>query len=166
MTKLKTFKASAKLRKFTLLRAKTNNITRWSSTYEMFKRFMELKPFLSKLGIDDVDRNTPTAIECRDIDTMLNDLKKLNSITKALQSSDLTLGDVRQLFNDTISAFPQMENRLKKDADIVHCPHFESGIVKIQDNEKYLLSSLEEDAVKHLVRSSACLLYTSDAADD
>ncbi len=40
--------AAAKLREFHALAGKCSNITRWSSTAAMLKRFMDLKDFLPK----------------------------------------------------------------------------------------------------------------------
>ncbi len=44
-----------KLRDFTHLRAKCSNITRWSFTAAMLKRFVDLKYFCLKLELDEID---------------------------------------------------------------------------------------------------------------
>ncbi len=46
---------AAKLRDFSHLRAKCSNVTRWSSTAAMLKRFVQLKDFLQKLKMDEID---------------------------------------------------------------------------------------------------------------
>ena len=46
--KLKGIKLGAKLRQFTTFRPKQQNVTRWSSSYEMVSRYLELKQILEQ----------------------------------------------------------------------------------------------------------------------
>ena len=47
MGKFKNIKYAAKLRNYTTLSSVQRNVTRWSSTAEMVKRYFELKPFFA-----------------------------------------------------------------------------------------------------------------------
>lgn len=52
MKNLSNFIPSAKWQHHTHLRAKCHNVTRWSSTYKILKRFQKMRLFLSKLEMD------------------------------------------------------------------------------------------------------------------
>jgi hypothetical protein len=58
MVSLRTIKKAGKLRKATNLEPIKRNVTRWSSTYSMLKRFFELKPFLDETD-EDIARYIP-----------------------------------------------------------------------------------------------------------
>lgn len=55
MLQLKNQIPATKLRKFTPLSAKTRNVTRWSSTFTMLKLYREIRQFLSKLEIGEIE---------------------------------------------------------------------------------------------------------------
>ncbi len=64
MKTLRNMKQAGKLRKKTDLEPVQRNVTRWSSTFEMVKRFFEIKAF-----IDDEDSalacNLPSGKKCK-----------------------------------------------------------------------------------------------------
>lgn len=62
-------------------------------------------------------------------------MKKLESVTKKLQDPNLTMSDVRVLFDFVIENFPGMAHYLSADADIIQDPVLERAIVKIQDGQ-------------------------------
>ena len=82
MKKLKNPIPAVHLRKFTHLRATCNNVTRWSSSANMFVRYPNIKEFLPQLAIDDLDDLLLTARKNKSIDTICDDLMKLDSVTK------------------------------------------------------------------------------------
>ena len=55
---------------------------------------------------------------------------------------------MRFLFNVLIRKYPLLQHDLKANSVHVHCPHFENGIVKIQNGEESKLLRAEADAVK------------------
>jgi hypothetical protein len=70
-------------------------------------------------------------------------LKTFETVTKRLQLADISLLDVRLIFDEVIKIYPSMSSRLGTDADIVKYPFFESGICKVIDAQEENLS-LEE----------------------
>ena len=52
MGRLKTYKLAGKLRELTPLKPVQKNVTRWSSTFEMIERFIQLEPFFGALRDD------------------------------------------------------------------------------------------------------------------
>ncbi len=56
MKKLKNPIAAEELRKHTDLHAKSNNATRWSSTYEMLHRYTKIHSVLTDVDIADIRR--------------------------------------------------------------------------------------------------------------
>ena len=75
---------------------------------------------------------------------------ELNTITKALQSENTTLSDVRAYFNEVIEICPECHERLGPAADIVLRAQFESGIVKLQQGHLHELLATELEAVAKL----------------
>lgn len=72
------------------------------------------------------DRNQLAALR-----VAFEEMKKLDSVMVKLQSSDITLSDVRKLFDHCLKTFPGMASHLATDAKIVHSPDFESALVKL-----------------------------------
>lgn len=141
---------AAKLRRFTLLKAKQRNVTRWSSTYDMLRRYRELKEFLPKL--DDVELESILLSEEEDIlvDHLCTKLRDLDSVTKELQRSNISLAEARVLFDGVIEKYPNSKRRLGPDSNIIENKRFESAIVKIQQNREEELTLAEKRAVAHL----------------
>lgn len=74
-------------------------------------------------------------------------LEEFEKITKQLQNSHTTLSDVRAIFDAVIEEYPSLDFYLKPDAQIVHSPSFESGIVKILDDEVDQLTQRERNSL-------------------
>lgn len=94
MIELLTLQNAAKFRTLTNLRARLNNETRWSPTYAILGSFPDLMEHLPLLGVDEIDKLLPNAVECRKIDTLIEQMKQLDSVTKDLQRDDITMAGV------------------------------------------------------------------------
>jgi hypothetical protein len=139
MTKLRTIKQAGKLRRKTNLQPVIRNKTRWSSTFEMVKRFFTLEDFID---MDDVQLSElfPSRSDLIRLKTVLflllfnikalKDLEQFESVTKILQKVDITLAEVREVFDAILLEFPTMSRHLASDGAIVHSPQFESAVVK------------------------------------
>ncbi len=79
---------------------------------------------------------------------------QLDSVIKALQSDDLKCADVRILFDGVMRECPRTESQLSSSAKIVAHPEFESGFVKIQNDQTNNLTDSEKSAVRLLLRES------------
>ncbi len=111
---------------------------------------MELRPHLSEFDECDFDIKLPTPHEEKHIDSLCNKFAELNNVTKALQRSNITMSEVRSLFDQVIEEFPITEFRLGPKAKTVHQPEFEWAIIKIQDERTTELSQDEMKAVHNL----------------
>ena len=69
MLKLRGLLRNAKLEKLTKLKPKVRNNTRWSSTYEMLRRYVQLREFLAKLDSDTMHYFLLSSSESRLIDS-------------------------------------------------------------------------------------------------
>lgn len=140
MTKLKTLKGAGQLRRLTGLKPQTRNATRWSSSVKSLKQYVKLKPFLN--GADtDIQEVAPSARESKKIVESLPLLTKLNNVTVALQSQDMTLVKSDSIFKEVISKVTtfDFDKYIGLNADIVHNKLLESALIKIQGgNESYL----------------------------
>jgi hypothetical protein len=89
----------------------------------------------------------------------LKDLEEFEKITKQLQNSDTILSDVRAIFDAAIEQYPSLNFYLEADAQIVHSPSFESGIVKLLDDEVDQLTERERHSV-------GCFRYRANDMDN
>ena len=89
----------------------------------------------------------------------MKDLDEFEKITKQLQNSDTNLSDVRAIFDAAIEQYPSLDFYLKADAQIVHSPSFESGIVKLLDDEVDQLTERERNSV-------GCFRYRANDMDN
>ncbi|KAG3149628.1 hypothetical protein PI126_g11922 [Phytophthora idaei] len=127
MKHLRTIKQATKLRPKTPLKSKLRQETRWWSTYSMLARYFELREFLSA---DDED---------------LADVLPTPAVHRKLKALKEQLSDVES---------PSFSNYLEPNADIVHSPDFESGVVKVLSGQVKRLSRGERSAVRLLKKAA------------
>ena len=89
----------------------------------------------------------PTARENSQMIFLNQNLKKLDSVTLALQNESTDIADVRFLFDEVIKEFPGLESHCGTRSDIVHSPDFEAAIIKIINDSENELSDNEKEAV-------------------
>ena len=80
---------------------------------------------------------------------------------KFLQSYDadtVNMISVQNCFDDLIATFPEMVHHLDQNASIVHCPDFETGVLKVLKGQVKLTQG-KKNALKHFE-----LGFTSDAS--
>ncbi|EGZ29777.1 hypothetical protein PHYSODRAFT_475994 [Phytophthora sojae] len=126
MVKLRTLTQSAKLRLKTPLRPVIRQDTRWSSTFEMVRRYLQLLEFLDAEDDDLMDLLPPPAMNKR-LRALYQELCDIESVSKALQGHDVALLDVREWFDELIAVKPQYGRYIGPRANIVHNPDFEAG---------------------------------------
>lgn len=148
MCKLRTPIMAARLMKLTVKRAKTRNYTRWSSAFEMLKRYQELREFLPNMDESEIDDIALTNAENRNLDKLMPSLKDLESVTKRLQERNVTVSDVRGLFDSVMDEYPDTTPRLSTSASILYSPVFESAVVKVQLGKAAALSRDERSALE------------------
>lgn len=133
--------------------------TRWSSKHGLVKKESVLRPVYKSVEnwSATVMELMPTYAEETRLDELLPALGIFENISKTIQGEGTqrqTLSDVRKMFDGLIEEFESYPIRhlrfnldhLKKTSAIVNNPHFENGIVKIQQGLG--LSPAEEEAVK------------------
>ncbi|ETO99522.1 hypothetical protein F441_23063 [Phytophthora nicotianae CJ01A1] len=138
---------SAALAAFTGLKPLKANVTRWSSTYEMLKRYVEIRDAIKM--VQAVEDLVPRPSSHRRIVQLLSKLGDLDSVCVKLQSEELTLADVRLLFDAVVVKYPVTASYLKADASIVHSPVLERAVVKVQGDRR--LQADEEAAVEPIL---------------
>ncbi len=85
---------------------------------------------------------------------LLDRLKPFESVSKHLQTGGTerpNLHHVRIMFSGLLETNPDeahVMTQLKTDSDVVHCPDFENGIVKIEAGDELQLTTQEKNAVK------------------
>lgn len=145
MKKFSTLQCAPKSRSFTPLRAKVHNLTRWTSKYDIFRRYCKLRNFLPKIEREDFDDFVLSAHANRKIGQSMEKLEVIHSDTVAFQADEITLGEVREILSSVLSKFPEIKNCLAPDATIIHSPIFENDIAKVQGNGVFLLTGAEKN---------------------
>ncbi|KAE8998979.1 hypothetical protein PF005_g15672, partial [Phytophthora fragariae] len=84
-----------------------------------------------------------------ELSKLVKDLTKLDSVTVALQDEELTMLQVRDLFDHTIAKYPIMKKYLCTNAAIINNAPFERALVKLQSGRK--LTPVEREASARLL---------------
>lgn len=153
MVELRKLKNAAKLRKLGVQAPKLENETRWSSTFNMLKRYFEIFDAVETIGTMSIQDKLPTRVQHRHLEELMVQLKQMEDITKELQRQDLTLDEARDLFDGTMDLFPDMEQHLGVHAHIVEDPTFESAVVKVLRKEEQTLTPSEKEKLRPFQKS-------------
>ena len=158
MILLSNLKKAGRLRQLTHLEPLSMNTTRWSSKYKMMERYFRLEEYIKKMDDDELNLLIPSGRELSDLKCIKKELAEFNQITLKLQDPDISMLDVRLIFDEVIKTHPSMAHHLAKDASIVKHPKFESAICKIL-SKKQDLCNVEKQFV------SPFLLRTEEKVD-
>ncbi len=75
----------------------------------MLQRLFELREYIDHED-DTIFEMLPTSTEIKKLILLLEDLQKIESVSKSVQSADATMWEVRTLFDAPIVDFPSFEN--------------------------------------------------------
>ncbi|KAF4139214.1 hypothetical protein GN958_ATG03815 [Phytophthora infestans] len=99
----------------------------------------------------------PTPRENVRLKALYEDLKNLESVNKKLQTTTLSLLDVRALVDHVIKHYPGTELYLSPTASLAKIPDFENGVVKLMAGRENILTRGERAAVVKLLQTSDTL---------
>ncbi|KAG6599843.1 Phosphoenolpyruvate carboxykinase [Phytophthora cinnamomi] len=122
MVQLRHVNNAAELAKYTDLKPVKRNVTRWSSTFEMVRRYKKIRDSIRQ--VDAVEEFIP-------------------------RGESISMADVRVLFDQVADDYPDMASHLRPSAKIVHSPVFEAALVKIENKVK--LTAAEARSVQRFV---------------
>lgn len=162
MVELRTLKNAAQLRHLGALAPTLDNDTRWSSIYEMLKRYFRLYDALQNIHTPSIVEKEPSRQQHKELEELFTYMEQLNSVVVELQRENLSLLDARALLDGVLELFPQMSHHLRRDADIVTNVSFESGILKVQGGKENLLTVDEVSALRVFRKSDG---VQSDATE-
>jgi hypothetical protein len=131
-----------------------DNDTRWSSTFNMLRRYLQMADSIRAVANVGNDRNVldliPTAAEEADIKLLLRELSEIDEITVKLQADDMNMSLTRSYF-DQLMGRPRygsfMSKYLARDAKIIESPDFENAIVKVMRGEEASLTEAEKASI-------------------
>ncbi|RAW25288.1 hypothetical protein PC110_g18295 [Phytophthora cactorum] len=123
MIRMRTLTQSAKLRTKTQLRP----VIRQGVEVDRYFKLLELMD----ASDDDLADLMPSPACNRRLRALLPDLKKVESVSKAIQGEDVSLLDARVWLDGLISIKPYYARFIGPRAEIVHSPDFEAGCVRL-----------------------------------
>ena len=107
-----------KLRALIPLKAVCANVTRWSSTFHMLRRYDRIREFILQINDSEVGELIPDDNDHEQICELLAKLTQIDSVTVELQDDSTAIADARCLFDAVIRKYPSTKSRLMKDAEI------------------------------------------------
>ncbi|KAG2999415.1 hypothetical protein PC128_g20308 [Phytophthora cactorum] len=113
----------------------------------MVKRYFELLQFVDVFDVDIMELLPAPAANKR-LRLLYQELRDIESVSKALQGRDVDLLDVREWFDGLISVEPHFARFIEPRANIVHCPDFESGCVCVLRGNADRLTQAEKAALQ------------------
>ena len=154
MKKVRNLIPAAKLRSFTHLLSIVKHDIRWSSTHKMLLRYQQIREFILKLDLPDVNAFSLSHTEGTQVDSLVIRLTDLESVCKQLQKEKTTISDCRAMFGEVVKKYPETASYLTADAKIIADVNFESALVKVQRGLGNNLSELERLSVQGLIKHS------------
>lgn len=168
MKKLKHIKSAGKLRRVTKLKPVLRNVTRWSSTYNMIKRYLQFTQLGDRLL--EIDSTLPDVLlsrtELAKVTRKMETFRRLEHISKLIQAEKVTMFDVRFYFDSLMDLDDVFNEGLKPTATIVQCPLLESAIVKIVDKKEDQLDPDEIIAARIFRKKTAIQPISINVEDD
>ncbi|POM69793.1 Hypothetical protein PHPALM_13899 [Phytophthora palmivora] len=164
MVRLRTLKQSAKLMQKTTLRHVVRQDTRWSSTFLMVHQYFRLLEHIEATD-DAVVDVLPAPASNKRLRALLNDLKKIESVSKALQADNATLLDVRVWSDGLIVIKPHYVTYLGPRVNIVHSPDFEYGCVRVLEGKARRLTRGEKSSL-HPLRCEDASDQAAESGDE
>ena len=153
MVNLRQVKQAGKLRTKTPLEPVIRNATRWSSTYEMLKRFFRLQEFID-ISDETLAINLPAPLELIALKELMKDLEEFQSTTILLQDSKRNLREVRDIFDEMLKHYESMDYHISSGGGIVHSSDFENAIVKVFDERSEELDFMEKELLEPFKRNN------------
>lgn len=159
-------KNRALLRNITDLCPVLNNQTRWSSIYQMLTRYNRIRDALIRVADSSessLNMNRSSVFKSKAL-IYAKQFSEINVVTVELQKQGLSLSDARYILDDLNDAIRSGRDDISSplyqcslgtaytspSAPIVHSPHFESGVIKIQRQRISEMTEDEKEACKML----------------
>ena len=133
IVRLSTLKNLARLRNQSGNGAQIRNATRWSSSYTMLNRFLEIYPLLTdafKAFDQESFAMLPSPAHIEKLKQLEVQMKGLNAFTLALQDDELTLDSSRMLLDSALKQWPSLCSHIGSKSKVIHSPHFENAVEK------------------------------------
>lgn len=110
----------------------------------MLRHYQETRrAFIQQRDIGGIGELGPTPKLNKDIDVLCDKLKSLDTVTKALQSDTVMIAEMQALFDSFIGEFACTNDRSLHSTELVECPHFDSAVVNIQNQQHMDLTQAE-----------------------
>jgi hypothetical protein len=149
-----------------LKRPVLRNVTRWSSTYTMITRYLELNRYLFHDRFRQVNliQKLLTPIELEQLRNLVPILEELDDVTKALQNSSLTLVEARTYFDILYEKYGRMHECFRVYLRNYITSNFENAVVKVMS--KSPLNEAEKVSMRNFVKKSSDVNNQTEATEN
>ena len=87
----------------------------------------------------------PAGTDVVELQKLMTYMENLESVNKCLQKKSTNILQVLVLFEGLFNMYPTMSSHLAPNAEIVHSPSFETGIIKIMNNQSMSMPDEEKN---------------------
>ena len=116
----------------------------------MLKRYSSINDHLSKIPC--LLELLLSPVEDNEVKELSKTMVSLKSVMLVFQRDDMDMAPVRHLFDELLRAIPKLDAKLrylKPNSQIIKCPEFEQGIVKISNGKEAAMSVNEQLACRN-----------------
>ncbi|KAG6947977.1 hypothetical protein JG687_00015761 [Phytophthora cactorum] len=117
----------------------------------MMARRLVLREFISAED-EELAEEMPSTATNRNLKALLGQLADAQSVAMELLCAELNLLDARDLLNGLLEVMPSFGDYLAPNAEIVHAPDFESGVVKVLGAQAKRLTCTERSSLQPFLR--------------
>ncbi|ETI32642.1 hypothetical protein F443_20586 [Phytophthora nicotianae P1569] len=143
---------SAKLRFNTPLRPMLSQDTRWSSTFCMTHRYFRLLKFIK--DDDELADNLPGPAANRRLRKLLEDMSKVDSVSKELQASTVSLLDARVYFDRLLESLSALASHIVLDGKTTERTRAETASLRrfAVQREETSIAAADDDAESSFIK--------------
>ncbi|KAH9123596.1 hypothetical protein AeMF1_005451 [Aphanomyces euteiches] len=152
MGHLKRLHVMRQLRQLTDLAPVRRNMTRWSSTFNMVSRFLELLPALDQM--ESINEFMLSRAQVQRVKALFQHLEEFETVTKKLHSDGIDIADARTLFDGTLAKYPSMAH-LDSDNAIVRYPDFDAAVIHVLNGEKNFLTAGQALCIERFLKPTS-----------
>ncbi|KAF0744563.1 hypothetical protein Ae201684P_018845 [Aphanomyces euteiches] len=149
---LKRLHIMRQLRQLTDLSLVRCNVTRWSPTFNMVSRSLELLPALDEM--ESINEFMLSRTQVQRVKALIQHLEEFETVTMKLHTDGIDLADARTLFDGTLAKYPSMAH-LDSDNAIVRYPDFDAATIHALNGQENFLTAGQALCIERFLKPTS-----------